>query len=66
MAAAGRRAGEGKELSIHNFEELDALHAIARILAQPRDLREQLEQATERTGMSSNESYKINLHKERI
>ena len=34
---------EGK-LSIHTYEELAALHAIARILAQPTDLREQLEQ----------------------
>jgi hypothetical protein len=33
----------GKELSIHNYEELAALHAIAKILAQPRDLRDQLE-----------------------
>ena len=32
-------------LSIHNYEELAALHAIAKILAQPRELREQLEQA---------------------
>jgi len=35
----------GKDLSIHNYEELAALHAVARILAQPQDLREQLEQA---------------------
>lgn len=34
---------EGK-LSIHTYEELAALHAIAKILAQPTDLREQLEQ----------------------
>jgi Nif-specific regulatory protein len=34
-----------QELSIHNYEELAALHAIARILAQPQELREQLEQA---------------------
>ena len=44
-----------KELSIHNFEELAALHAIARILAQPQELREQLEQAllemSDRLGM---------------
>jgi Nif-specific regulatory protein len=44
-----------KELSIHNYEELAALHTIARILAQPRDLREQLEQAlqemSDRLGM---------------
>jgi Nif-specific regulatory protein len=30
-------------LSIHNYEELAALHAIAKILAQPWDLRDQLE-----------------------
>jgi len=36
-------AASGKELSIHNYEELAALHAIAKILAQPRDLRDQLE-----------------------
>lgn len=44
-----------EELSIHNYEELAALHAIARILAQPRDLREQLEAAlqemSDRLGM---------------
>lgn len=34
---------EGK-LSIHTYEELAALHAIAKILAQPADLRDQLEQ----------------------
>ena len=34
----------GKELSIHNYEELAALHAIAKILAQPKELRGQLEQ----------------------
>jgi Nif-specific regulatory protein len=34
-----------EELSVHNYEELAALHAIARVLAQPRELREQLEQA---------------------
>ncbi|OPY92338.1 MAG: Nitrogen fixation protein VnfA [Syntrophaceae bacterium PtaU1.Bin231] len=33
----------GKELSIHNYEELATLHAIARVMAQPRDLRDQLE-----------------------
>ena len=32
------------KLSIHNFEELAALHSIAKILAQPGDLRDQLEQ----------------------
>jgi Nif-specific regulatory protein len=31
-------------LSTHNYEELAALHAIAKILANPQDLREQLEQ----------------------
>ena len=48
-------APETKELSIHNYEELAALHAVARILAQPRELREQLEQAlqemSDRLGM---------------
>jgi len=34
----------GKELSVHNFEELAALHAIAKILAHSQDLRDQLEQ----------------------
>lgn len=34
----------GRELSIHNYEELAALHAIAKILAHSRDLRDQLEQ----------------------
>jgi Nif-specific regulatory protein len=34
----------GKTLSIHNYEELAALHAIAKILAQPQELRDQLEQ----------------------
>jgi len=33
-----------KNLSIHNYEELAALHAIAKILAQPQELRGQLEQ----------------------
>ena len=33
-----------RKLSIHTYEELAALHAIAKILAQPLDLREQLEQ----------------------
>jgi len=32
------------KLSIHTYEELAALHAIAKILAQPLDLREQMEQ----------------------
>ncbi|MCX5837637.1 MAG: GAF domain-containing protein, partial [Deltaproteobacteria bacterium] len=45
----------GKEISIHNFEELAALHAVARILAQPGELREQIEQAlqemSDRLGM---------------
>jgi Nif-specific regulatory protein len=34
----------GRDLSIHNYEELAALHAIAGILAQPHDLRDRLEQ----------------------
>ena len=32
-----------KELSLHNYEELAALHAIAKILAHSQDLRDQLE-----------------------
>jgi Nif-specific regulatory protein len=48
-------APRGKEISIHNFEELAALHAVARILAQPGELREQIEQAlremSDRLGM---------------
>ena len=44
-----------KELSIHNYEELASLHAIARILAQPGEMKEQLELAlremSERLGM---------------
>jgi Nif-specific regulatory protein len=43
-------------LSIHNYEELAALHAIAKALAQPWDLRDQLEQVLKkmntRLGMS--------------
>ena len=31
-------------MSIHDYEELAALHAIAKILAQPQELRDQLEQ----------------------
>ena len=34
---------DSKALSIHNYEELATLHAIARVMAQPRDLRDQLE-----------------------
>ena len=45
----------GEEISIHNFEELAALHAVAKILAQPGELREQIEQAlqemSDRLGM---------------
>jgi len=45
----------GPELSIHNYEELAALHAIARILAQPGELRDHLEQVlqemNQRVGM---------------
>ncbi len=33
-----------KDLSVHNYEELAALHAIAKILAQPQELRDHLEQ----------------------
>ncbi len=44
-----------KDLSVHNYEELAALHAIARILAQPQELREQLErilrEMSQRLGM---------------
>src|SRR4030043_808395 len=36
--------GEGTKLSIHSYEELAALHAISKILAQPADLRDELEQ----------------------
>src|SRR5512136_2116844 len=32
-----------KNLSVHNYEELAALHTIAKILAQPQELRDQLE-----------------------
>ena len=32
------------KLSIHSYEELAALHAIAKILAQPTELRDELEQ----------------------
>jgi Nif-specific regulatory protein len=35
----------GNRLSIHNYEELATLHTIAKILAQPQELRSQLEQA---------------------
>jgi Nif-specific regulatory protein len=45
----------GKEISIHNLDELATLHAVARILAQPGDLRDQIEQAlremSDRLGM---------------
>jgi Nif-specific regulatory protein len=34
-----------RKLSIHTYDELAALHAIAKILAQPGDLRDQLELA---------------------
>ncbi|MDD5711158.1 MAG: sigma 54-interacting transcriptional regulator [Smithellaceae bacterium] len=44
-----------KELSAHNYEELATLHAVARILAQPEELREQLERVlnemSQRLGM---------------
>ncbi|MBN1613087.1 MAG: sigma 54-interacting transcriptional regulator [Deltaproteobacteria bacterium] len=36
-------APDNRNLSVHNYEELAALHAIARILAQPQELRDQLE-----------------------
>ena len=35
---------EETKLSIHSYEELAAIHAISKILAQPGDLRDQLEQ----------------------
>jgi Nif-specific regulatory protein len=42
-------------VSIHNYEELAALHAIAKIMAQPQELRDQLEQVlqemSQRLGM---------------
>ncbi len=34
----------GKDLSVHNYEELATLHSIAKILAQTQELRVQLEQ----------------------
>jgi len=34
----------GKDLSVHNYEELAALHSIAKILAEPKELRGHLEQ----------------------
>ena len=46
MSKATKKSFIEKErtLSIHTYEELAALHAIAKILAQPGDLRDQLEQ----------------------
>jgi Nif-specific regulatory protein len=45
----------GEEISIHNFEELATLHSVAKILAQPGELRDQLDQAlremSDRLGM---------------
>ena len=40
------QAGEtgAKDLSVHNYEELATLHAIAKTLAQPQELRDHLEQ----------------------
>lgn len=42
-------------VSIHNYEELAALHAIAKIMAQPQELRDQLDQVlkemSQRLGM---------------
>ena len=37
-------SSSNRGLSIHNYEELAALHAIAKILAQPQELRDHLEQ----------------------
>jgi len=49
------RVEGGWNLSIHNYEELATLHAIARILAQPGELRDHLEQVlqemNQRVGM---------------
>ncbi len=50
------RGRQGKNsVSIHNYEELAALHAIAKIMAQHQDLRDQLEQVlkemSQRLGM---------------
>ena len=35
---------DNTKLSDHSYEELAALHTISKILAQPGDLRDQLEQ----------------------
>lgn len=44
MSTATKKSIEReKKLSIHTYEELAALHAIAKILAQPGDLRDHLE-----------------------
>ncbi len=45
MSKSTKKSFPGKEriLSIHSYEELATLHAIAKILAQPQDLRDQLE-----------------------
>ena len=45
MSKTAKKSFSEKErnLSIHSYEELAALHAIAKILAQPQDLRDQLE-----------------------
>ncbi|MBN2198706.1 MAG: sigma 54-interacting transcriptional regulator [Candidatus Aminicenantes bacterium] len=54
-ARSGVNASGGSKISAHNFEELATLHAVARILAQPGDLRDQIEQAlremSDRLGM---------------
>ena len=44
MRKATKKSFSEKErnLSIHSYEELATLHAIAKILAQPQDLRDQL------------------------
>ena len=45
MSKVSKKTSEEEtKLSIHSYEELAALHAIAKILAQPTDLRDQLEQ----------------------
>ena len=45
MSKSTKKSFSEKEhdLSIHSYEELAALHAIAKILAQPTDLRDELE-----------------------
>ncbi len=45
MSKVSKKTSEEEtKLSIHSYEELAALHAISKILAQPTDLRDELEQ----------------------